>query len=229
MENQAITEPAAAPKSDSNLLTLVLTACLTAVVIGLGVYWAAAAHYEKIQDQKIETATQEMQRQIENLEGQISRLKADEASAGAAVDSQESSTAADSQTGYIDSVYQRNGKRYLKVDYVQFLTGEEAVQAAVEDTGCVRDQVYSGDCSPSLNNDYYIRNQNDKIRTLEIAKDAVIENLSSDGVTPTTIDFQQFEQIFAGGDESSQWLREAPYNIEIKNGLVVNISQQYIP
>ena len=70
---------------------------------------------------------------------------------------------------------------------------------------------------PSLNNNFYIRNQNTKIRTFEIAKDVVIEGL--DGSDLKVISYEDFKSFIS----------DKIFNIEY-SGLIINkISEQYRP
>ena len=76
------------------------------------------------------------------------------------------------QIGYIKAIYTKNNKEYLDIDYVQYLTGDEAIEAVEEDGECPAD-IYP-DPSYCIPNGFYIRNQNPKIRTFEILKNVEI-------------------------------------------------------
>ena len=147
--------------------------------------------------------------------------------------------------GNIKKVYEKDGKNYLDIDYVQFLSGKEAIVAALEDDACVLyekgtfneldmivelskvknmtlDQIigsYDQDCTP---NDFYIRNQNPKLRTFEITstifKTATDFENDPDGVRD--IIYTEFKGFL----EDYQL-----YNIEVKDEKVVKIEEQYIP
>jgi hypothetical protein len=71
----------------------------------------------------------------------------------------------------------------IVADYAQWLTGDEANQAAIEDG-----EIPEGDTVP---NDYYIRNQNPQLRTLPLAGDVSVSlptsAFGSVDVTPVTI------------------------------------------
>ncbi len=54
----------------------------------------------------------------------------------------------------------------IEADYAQWLTGDAAVTAAIED-GFIRD-------GETLPNDYYIRNQNPQLRTLPVLRDVLV-------------------------------------------------------
>jgi len=112
------------------------------------------------------------------------------------------------QIGYIKKVYDKDGKKYMDIDYIQWLNGVAAEKAIEEDGHCRNEN----DCTPD--NGYYIRNQNPQIRTLEIYKNADIFDefgfsAKMDIVKPSTVN---------------------PYNIELSDdNVVIRITKQYIP
>jgi len=74
-----------------------------------------------------------------------------------------------SQPAYLITAYSKNGKNYIDVDYVEWLHGEASIKAQVEDGKCAS----TNDCYAYPNG--YKRNQNSKIRTLEVSPSASIE------------------------------------------------------
>lgn len=125
------------------------------------------------------------------------------------------------QFGYISNVHTDNDRSFLDIDYAQMLTGEEANKAALK----------AGD---EVNNDYYIVNQNKKIRTFEINQSAVITlqtwRLSTTGqIKDTSLTLDKFVNIFYSSDDDSKRLAANPYWITIKDGFVAKIEEQYIP
>jgi hypothetical protein len=88
-------------------------------------------------------------------------------------------------------------------DKVDFLTGEAAVSAAQEDGVIPADQ-------DSIENDYYIRNQNQTVRRLAVVPDASISTLSGGGT----------EQVASSVDEV--W--NQPYLFKINVGNVRGIT-----
>jgi len=74
-----------------------------------------------------------------------------------------------SQPAYLITVYSKNGKNYIDVDYVEWLHGEASIKAQVEDGKCAN----SSDCYDYPNG--YKRNQNPKIRTFEVSSSVSIE------------------------------------------------------
>lgn len=131
--------------------------------------------------------------------------------------------------GFIKKVYEKSDKKYLDIDYIQMFSGEAAIKAAMEDTGCSREKVSNGDCAPSLNNNFYIRNQDSQIRTFEISDKVTIISLKVENMEEMPVQFSYFKSIFSDDTPDRQWLKIAPYNIEIDEGIITLISQQYLP
>ena len=130
--------------------------------------------------------------------------------------------------GYITQVYKKNGKNYLDIDYIQFLHEQEAKDAMLEDGDC---DGWEETCSPP--NGYYIRNQNPKIRTFEISSNLQIK-LETFSVGPDnnfvfaeSISLPDFTDLFS--QDTDRHARQVPFWLEVKEGLVTSISEQYLP
>jgi len=128
--------------------------------------------------------------------------------------------------GFIKKVYTKNGKNYLDVDYIQWLTGTEAEKALREDGQCPK----TGECI--VYDDYYIRNVNPLIRTFEISPDVEItmqtyEMEATGQIHAQKINISQFSQIW--NTSSISGMQIAPYHIGIGNKKILEISEQYIP
>lgn len=135
--------------------------------------------------------------------------------------------ASEKAIGYLKKVYTKNGKNYIDIDYIQWLSGDTAEKAMREDGECPK----KGECI--VLNDYYIRNQNPLIRTFEVAPDAEIlaHDFSSDYSTGNwnqSWNFYQFSQYFNSSVNNGYW-DYAPFHVEIGNNQIIKISEQYIP
>jgi hypothetical protein len=124
----------------------------------------------------------------------------------------------------------------LVADYAQFLTGEEADEAAV-DAGFIE----PGEHVP---NDYYIVNENPRLRTLPISVEALIilPTFESGPITDVRVDIDEWLSMFDNGEPwpenqvpandrffapGAPW---TPYWLTVAaNGVVVQIRQQYLP
>jgi hypothetical protein len=127
--------------------------------------------------------------------------------------------------GYIRSVDASTEPATLEFDEAEWLSGEEAQEAAEADGA-----IEPGDPVP---NDYYVRNPDKSTRRLEIAPDAAVTaircQLCRDGKPGNLEDFlasfSKRGQTYADdyrGAESQYWLT-------IEDGRVLAIDEQYTP
>lgn len=110
----------------------------------------------------------------------------------------------------------------MRFDLAYFLTGEEANEAAAE----------HGDEVP-VPNDYYIVNDNPRLRTLDVDPDVEVWVIDwadcCDGIEGEVQPFvDAFETRHHPWDAMYQG-REAPYWITVEDGAVVKIEVQYLP
>jgi hypothetical protein len=107
-------------------------------------------------------------------------------------------------------------KLTLTLDVVQFLTGEEAEKAAADDG----EEAY----------DYYIRNQNTKLRTLTVAPGAavVVNTLTASETGSSSKDkaitLAKLATYFAKGEA-----QERVFYVTLSGSRVVKINEQYLP
>lgn len=110
----------------------------------------------------------------------------------------------------------------MRFDLAYFLTGDEANEAAAE----------HGDEVP-VPNDYYIVNDNPRLRTLAIAPDAEVWVIDwTDCCELVQGEIQPFVDAFATKAHAWDALyqgSEAPYWVTVEGGLVVKIEVQYLP
>lgn len=248
-QTQKTTEKAvASPKSGSKALLWILGGCLAlfivaSLVIGGIAYWSY---------KKIKRGIKENQPKLEQWQNQTEKMSAEGGSASGGKEAEkikeqtesafeEEPQAASSggeagilpvnserQMGYIKKVYEKNGKKYLDIDYIQWLAGDAAEKAMREDGQCPK----SGECI--VLDDYYIRNQNPLIRTFEILPDAQFlmqtyklgEN-GGDISWNQEISYNQFKNIFMTNLKPR--LKDVPYIVEIQSQKIVKVTEQYIP
>jgi hypothetical protein len=129
------------------------------------------------------------------------------------------------QIGFIKKVYKKGSRYYLTIDYVQFLTGQAAIKAAIAD-GVIK-------AGEPLDNDYYIRNQNPKLRTFIILVGAPVtaETYFSGGnpVGKASLSLAEFASAMSPPDADNGSMKAAPWWITLKNSTVTKIAEQYIP
>jgi putative hemolysin len=131
------------------------------------------------------------------------------------------------QIVYIQSIYEKNKKTYLDVDYIQWFSGDEAAQEAFRDGDCAKPEY----CAP---NGFYIRNTNPKLRTFEIDENASISRTTAfedneSGIKDLSLD--EFSSYFSPGSKRPQdsGIRNIPFWISIKNNVIIKVAEQYIP
>ncbi|WBA43656.1 hypothetical protein [Hymenobacter canadensis] len=142
--------------------------------------------------------------------------------------SEQSTTEAVGETGrshaYIRRFYQQNGQYYVDVDYVQFLSGEAAV-AAARRKGDAAVDVVKGDTVYSVFNDYYIVNDNPKLRTFPLAAAATFTlwRSSENGLERVPATPAKLQA------NVPRTLTLSPFIIETKQGVAVRLDEQYVP
>lgn len=129
----------------------------------------------------------------------------------------------------------------IVADYAQFLTGQEAIEAAVEDGVTTPEE--------GVPNDYYIRNVNPQLRTLPLAQDVVVilSTAAPGAVGEVRVQMEDWLSLFhEDGTPYDPSLEDvppavephfgffgagggAPYWLTIEGDQVRQILQQYLP
>lgn len=124
--------------------------------------------------------------------------------------------------GFIDQIRFSGTRNYVRIDYAEMLSGDEAVAAAIE-AGVI-------DPGEDLPNDYFISNLNPQRREFAVS-DAVTITTSTWGgemERPVTWDvFRSFWSLDPPPDATH--LRDAPWWIERQGETIVRIDEQYLP
>ncbi|MDI6777730.1 MAG: hypothetical protein QMD77_00905 [Patescibacteria group bacterium] len=228
-------------KSGGNkALWWILGGCLALLVI-FGLVLGGIAYWSY---KKVKKEIKENKPKLEQLQNQMEKTKEDSEKFKEQVEStfeEEPQTVSPSggdagvlpenserQMGYIKKVYEKGGKSYLNIDYIQWLTGDAAEKAMREDGECPK----TGECI--VLNDYYIRNVNPLIRTFEINPAAKIfmqtysiGEAGGDISWNQPITYAEFKSIFT--TNAKPRLKNVPYIVEIQNQKIVKITEQYIP
>lgn len=113
----------------------------------------------------------------------------------------------------------------LVLDLAYFLTGEEANEAAAE----------HGDEVP-VPNDYYIVNDNPRLRALPLSPDLRLRLIDWNRCCELTLDgdLEAFAQAIREGEpvtvgDAVYYGAWSPYWLEVEDGIVVLIEEQYLP
>jgi hypothetical protein len=113
----------------------------------------------------------------------------------------------------------------LLVDPAEFLSGEEARQAAVE-AGVIEE-------GEDLPNDFFIRDESDAASVVPIAEAAGFALLLFEDGTPaeTPVDFDEFVAALDGSNPDVYGVMDGviPATITIEDGEIVSVVQAYLP
>ncbi|MBM7656390.1 hypothetical protein [Neobacillus cucumis] len=124
-------------------------------------------------------------------------------------------------TTYLTSFKEVNGKWVGKFDYIQWYFGKSADTEFLKDCKCSKEMDHAPD-------GYWIRNVNPKIRTFTISNNTqyILQTRSLYAIKwNEKVTRSQFITFLNQQDKHHQ----IPYHIEVKNGVVTKITQQYIP
>jgi hypothetical protein len=112
--------------------------------------------------------------------------------------------------------------RTVEFDLIQFLTGDEAIAAHDED---------HPDDPGGPPNDYYIVNDNPRLRRLPVTDDVEVIVLDWEGgFEPQTTAFADLPALLAAytWDDTGETMR-GPFWLTVENGTITAIEEQYIP
>lgn len=126
--------------------------------------------------------------------------------------------------GYILEIDIETEPNSVLFDLAEFLTGEEANEAAVED-GVIAE-------GESVPNDYYIRNRNPMLRTLSLASEVSITVVNWESCCDSIPgELQAFAGAFSAKDPPQGIYRGtySPYWLTVRGGRIVTIEEQYLP
>jgi hypothetical protein len=131
--------------------------------------------------------------------------------------------------GLIKEVWVAGGVRKIKIDYVDFLIGAEADAAAIAD-GVIA-------VGEHVDNDYYVRNKNTKLRTFTVSDSVAITTYSRTppiDVADAPVSWNTFSDFWnligpplpadMGMSEGLWWIERSS-----STGVVLSIEQQWVP
>ncbi len=126
------------------------------------------------------------------------------------------------QYANIIRIFQKEDTTFIDTDYIQFLTGDAAIEAAKKvheaDTFVTDD----GKIEYAVPNDYFIVNESNKIRQLPLAKDCVFDLIyNPDRLHPITDNsLKSLQTIF----------NDSPFILTLNDkGVVVKIKEVFLP
>jgi hypothetical protein len=122
--------------------------------------------------------------------------------------------------GFVESA-SSSGLQVIEIDYVEMYSGAEAIEKALEDDSPVVEVDEDG--HQFIANDYYIRNNNAKMRTFELSPDCIIRMIPDMGGPEPSLIASYAELRTALAE------RKRLMEIEVVNGLVENMVEVYLP
>lgn len=125
------------------------------------------------------------------------------------------------QYAFITNIIERPDSTYLDADYIQYLTGDSAVAAAAKKGDLDTTQNADGTVSTDVVNDYYILNDNKRVRRIPIATDCRYDLLLS---------MDRVVKINENSLESLKKIyKETPFLLTIENGEIIEVKEVFIP
>lgn len=218
------------PMTGMGVIILAIAMAGAALLAGVGVwYWQYSANTALAEDLAVAEA------RIAELETKLAELESSAASetddAGETGDEDATGTSPDSseeppvgssigkttkEFAYIADISEVAGRYTWVLDHAQLLTGAEAVAAATA----------HGDESPPPN-DYYIVNDNPKLRTYPVEADAkVVVAFGSPNDTMTMVLGQYYDVWLNDTDGNG---KNTPFWVTIENGKVTGASEFWSP
>ena len=136
--------------------------------------------------------------------------------------SNDSTNYTSNEYAFIVGNFQKGDSTFIDADYIQYLTGQSAIDAAVKKHEADTFQTEDGKIHVNVPDDYFIVNDNKKIRRLFLDKNCSIELvINPDGLPPIT-------------DNSLQSLKkvdhESPFLLTLNDkGIVIKIKEIFVP
>jgi hypothetical protein len=125
------------------------------------------------------------------------------------------------QATFITKTGTAGGAHTMTFDYVQFLTGSDAIKAATA----------HGD---TVENDYYVVNDNPKLRTFPVASGVTIKLHPGDPSSSRIFTFSEFKALMGSGTATYggqvyDWNSQQTYYINVNNGKVTRVENVWVP
>ncbi|NFE65272.1 hypothetical protein FC761_00620 [Clostridium sporogenes] len=129
------------------------------------------------------------------------------------------------QIGFINEIYEQNGKRYLKFDDVQFFLNKDANDKTAE-REAIKDGKLKAENVGKVPYEFYIRNKDKSLETYEISPNAYIyicgyrNNLNA--LDLQKVNYESFKNL---GFDHGNFLAY----IYVENNVIVGIEEKFIP
>lgn len=123
---------------------------------------------------------------------------------------------------FIVGIIQKGDSTFINADYIQYLTGKAAVKAAIKEHQADTFKTEDGKIHIDVPNDYFIINDNKKIRKLKLDKNCLIDLVINPDRMPS-INENSFKSLKNVDHES-------PFILTLNaEGLVIIIKEIFVP
>jgi hypothetical protein len=159
-----------------------------------------------------------------NSSNQTTLVKSDTTKSLDTANKMQLDTHASIQEQYADIVriYQKDDTTFLDADYIQYLTGDAAIEAAKKEHQADTFKTEDGKTHIDVPNDYFIINESKKVRQLPLAKDCVFELIINPDRTHQFVDnsLKSLQTIY----------KDSPFILTLNSkGVVVKVQEVFLP
>jgi len=138
------------------------------------------------------------------------------------ISSKNNFTSNNTEYAFITEIQQNGDSTYLVVDYVQYLTGDSAIAAAIQEGNADTVEI-DGKISIGVPNDYYILNSSPKLRKFAVDKKCEFDFLLE-------LDRVNIEKIDNSLHSLKKIYKDAPFILTInRNKTVVRLEEVFLP
>lgn len=121
---------------------------------------------------------------------------------------------------YIKEVINQDNFTFLKVDFIKFLMSNQAIEEAKKRGEAAYDIEENGDTNFYVNNDYYIVNDNPKLRLFMLTDSTDIEFHELFGETIAD---------FTNSDKAMERVNLSPFIIITQDGIISHLNEIFVP
>lgn len=142
--------------------------------------------------------------------------KTDTTATTAKTDTAKATTSDGKELGYVKKLYEESGSKYISIQYVQWLSGEEAIKAIMEDDKCTREEAQS-----RYTNDHYTRYKNKEVKKVKVSNNATYSIIKT-GTEATKSNFDEVKKEI-------ETIQGILFDVTIKNNEVIDLKQRFHP
>ena len=133
------------------------------------------------------------------------------------------------QIGFINGIYEQNGKRYLKFDEVEFFKNKDANDRTAE-REVIKDGKNEYLLDGRVTDDYYLRNNDNSLEDYEISQNVEVNvckyhlDANTNTIDLQGISYEKFKTL-----DNVYGQNNALFYIYVENNVIVKIQEQYRP